>query len=434
MSAERYIATKRFACPICGDQTGDCRQDTDFDDRWLCSELHSGNVPGYKWLRESANDRWSIWVPDNGTTFNAERREKEEIPLLPSMPSVERDRHYRRMMEELTLHDDDRADLHRRGLTDAEIEAGGFRSVDAYQRMQWLYPVELPGIADDGRSLINSKAGYLVSAINLKGEITGFQLRKRHVEHDESRYVWLSGGKASVKLPIGENPLSVRINPNSRIVGLTEGLGVKPFMASIRLECSVIGASGGQFASSPQVLKRTLEHLQSAEIRFYPDGGAIQNHSVLKAYANTFNLLKEWGYTVKIGWWNQTEKSHGDIDEIDVGRIRYITPQQFFRQSKAIAIAKYREECRANGEKYEAPNGKPYEIWREVERMRNERHVLHYRVAIKSRMNQIGIDWTHGKIRSWLESQQRDVSELSLSHLKRLDELLKSQGFLIDAL
>ncbi|NJO66126.1 MAG: hypothetical protein HC832_00410 [Leptolyngbyaceae cyanobacterium RM1_405_57] len=87
------------------------------------------------------------------------------------MFAVERDRYYRQLLHELTLHPDDRADLHRRGFSDLEIEQVGFKSVERYHPLQQRYPDLLPGIGKGGRQLTLTHAGYLCPVRNQEGLI-----------------------------------------------------------------------------------------------------------------------------------------------------------------------------------------------------------------------------------------------------------------------
>jgi hypothetical protein len=49
-----------------------------------------------------------------------------------SLPAIERDRLYNQILNQLPLHPEDRADLHRRGITDEQIKTWGIRSVEPW--------------------------------------------------------------------------------------------------------------------------------------------------------------------------------------------------------------------------------------------------------------------------------------------------------------
>lgn len=351
LSSSTFIPTrKQNPCVICGDTSAKCREG---DVARLCMTFSDAiqNIPGFKFVGRTKNDLWGKWIEDTGQDWTeqqrldwqreqqqlrAQREREEARRKAESMSAIERDRYYRQLLDQLTLHPDDRADLIRRGLTDEQIELGGFKSVAQWQRLEFELPHTLPGVGLDGRSLNIPSPGYLCPIHDTEGLITGFQLRLRDA-NTGGRYRWLTSATKkrpngpTPHLPNGELPLAVHrsIEPSS-VVGLVEGVGVKPFVASQRVGHTFIGAAGGLFAASPQTLLETFEVLQPSEVRFYPDAGAIANHQVLQQYRRAWNLLEEWGYRVIVAWWGQSTKERPDIDElIDLSTIRLLTVAQF---------------------------------------------------------------------------------------------------------
>ncbi|MEP1080242.1 hypothetical protein NDI52_33305 [Leptolyngbya sp. PL-A3] len=309
-------------------------------------------VARYRYVRRSkSNGTWGVWAPDSNQTQGNEWRNELEIrrslraqqeaqQRAESIPSGERDRHYQRLLSCLTLNPKDRADLHRRGLTEAQIKAGGFVSVKQWQRLPEEFPTTLPGVNIDGRSLNVSGAGYLCPIRDVDGLLVGLQLRLRDAEN--GRYRWLTSvtkkrpNGQPPNLPNGELPLAVfrpeQFQPEA--IALVEGTGAKPFITSLRRSIITIGAAGGQFPSSPQTLQTTLEKLTAElginRIEFYPDAGSLQNPNVLRQYQATWELVTGWGYSVHIAWWGQLEKSSFDIDELkELDHLQFITPAAF---------------------------------------------------------------------------------------------------------
>jgi hypothetical protein len=266
-----------------------------------------------------------------------ERAEAEAQRRAEALPPQERDRLYRSLLAQLPLHPADRSDLHRRGLSDEQIEAWGVRSVEQWQRLDQELPHELAGVSLDGRSLITPRPGYLCPIRDVNGYIVGFQLRAR-VSKDR-RYGWLTGrtkkrpNGPTNHLPNGELPLVVNRpgKAQRQSIALVEGLGAKPFILSQRLGLVTIGAAGGLFAASAETLKLSLDKLGVKTIEFYPDAGAVQNKDVLRQYRATWKLLKAWGYEVRIGWWGQEDKRvHRDIDELeDLSQIQFLSIAEF---------------------------------------------------------------------------------------------------------
>ncbi|MCG9891350.1 MAG: hypothetical protein MH252_09760 [Thermosynechococcaceae cyanobacterium MS004] len=356
-SARSFVPTRQGnPCLICGDTKGKCRQTAEALN--LCMEV-SGTLPGFKYLGQTKNGLWAKYLLDDGTDRTQEEREQhfhEQQQLRASraaaeaqrhadaLPAHERDRLYAQLLNQLSLHPADRADLHRRGITDEQIKALGIRSVEQWQPLAQELSHALPGLGLDGRSLITPRPGYLCPIRDVDGLIVGFQIRAR--ASGGRRYYWLTGktkkrpNGPTPHLSNGELPLVVHrpVLIQREAIALVEGTGAKPFILAQKLGLVTIGAAGGQFAASPETLKLTLERLGIKDIEFYPDAGAVQNQSVLRQYRSAFKLLKTWGYSVQIAWWGQEDKRvHPDIDELDdLGQIQLLSLAEF----EAIA-AKY---------------------------------------------------------------------------------------------
>ncbi|ABW32350.1 hypothetical protein AM1_C0040 (plasmid) [Acaryochloris marina MBIC11017] len=349
--SSKLLATNRSnPCDLCGDITGKCRKAGNLN---LCMTL-SGKIEGYRYLGQSKDGLWGKYVLDDGEDLSQEdweRRWQEQRILreqraqveaqrhAQSLPAIERDRLYRQLLDQLTLHPADRADLHRRGFTNEQIQDWGVKSVEQWQPLSGELPHDLPGINLDGKSLNTPRPGYLCPIMDADGQIVGFQIRSRSSEG--GRYFWLTG--KTRKRPNGPTPhlrngeLPLAIHRPEQITrdafALVEGTGAKPHLLAQRMGQVTIGAAGGLFAASPETLKATLAQLGITTIEFYPDAGAIQNKSVLRQYRSTWALLKEWGYTVTVAWWKQTDKRiHTDIDELDdLSQIQYLSVADFER-------------------------------------------------------------------------------------------------------
>jgi hypothetical protein len=310
-------------------------------------------IPGYRFIGRTKDDLWGKWVIDDGHYSTPEQRhqwrlertakrhlrqQQEQQRRAAALPASERDRHYRQLLTQLVLNPIDRADLIRRGLTDAEIVAWGVVSVEQWHRLGIELPHTLPGVNLDGHSL-NTQPGYLCPIVDVAGYLVGCQLRLRS---GDTRYVWLTGktkkrpNGPTAHLPNGELPLAVHRPAvvKRQAIALVEGVGAKPRILALRRGQVVVGAAGGQFNSSPQTLEATLKQL-SAElgtttIEFYPDAGAIHNPHVLRQYRSTWRRLQQLGYSVEIQWWGQILKEAPDADELtDYNTIESITIEQF---------------------------------------------------------------------------------------------------------
>lgn len=345
-----FIPTrKNNPCPLCQNTTGKCRQT---DTIHLCMTFAdaSAAIPGFQFLGRTKDGLWGKWIEADGQDWSEHQRQEwqrqreerlalETTQRATTLSAEARDRYYHQLLAQLTLDPVDRADLHRRGLTDDQIATWGVKSVASWQRLDWELPHTLPGVSLDGRSLNTPKSGYLCPIKDVAGCLVGFQLRLRE---GDTRYLWLTSATknrpngSTPHLPNGELPLAIHRPPTlSRpAIALVEGVGAKPFILSQCQGVVTIGAAGGQFASSPQTLQHSLDvlatELDTQTIEFYPDAGAILNRQVMRQYRRTWKRLRQWGYEVKVIWWGQETKHQPDIDELtDFSHLQQLTIAQF---------------------------------------------------------------------------------------------------------
>ena len=352
-------------CPICEATSGKCRQGTEDENYWQCmtyADARKGEiVNGFKCIGHTRDQLWGQFKLDNSQEWSEQQRlswqrenqrrwqekaREDGERRRRSLETVKRHEQYTRLLGELTLHPEDRADLLRRGFTHQQIELSGFKSIQRYQQLQSRYSELLPGISRGNRLIIPNE-GYLCPVRNADGLIVACQVRLRSLPTTETnRYRWLSGGGQTLHLypeggkSEGELPLAVFLpEGESEGIALAEGTGAKPFLVSQRLNLFTIGAAGGQWASSPELFRSTLEkaalEVKGKSIKVFPDAGDILNPGVMNRWQKVISLLEEWGWSVAIGWWGQVDKSHPDIDELtDYSKVEYISSEKF------LAIAK----------------------------------------------------------------------------------------------
>jgi len=295
------------------------------------------------------------------------------------------------------------------GLCHATEQVSQWLSSKGWKRALLYYPGcksefshLLPGISLSGRSLISTGAGYLCPVTNVDGLIVGLQIRLRVLgDNDKSRYRWLTSktknrpnGQTPHLYPEGyqseELPLSIHIPQQltKLQIGICEGVGAKPFLASQRLGIPVIGAAGGQHASSPHIFKHSIIKLQKVildalqaqefqnkeiELVIFPDAGSVTNKNVMNRLASTVSLLKEWNLNVKFAWWGQWEKKDKDIDELDdLSNIYYISPNELFALEQTKKFNNQKRQTPKDEPKtkersvIELPQGEEWEFWRQV--------------------------------------------------------------------
>lgn len=354
-------------CLACGDTRGNCRELPDAtQETYLCmtysiaskKERFAG-ADGRIWMvsKEAAGNPWATVHPDRSQEFKDLSREKlkaeldarrkrfeeaKAAALANEMPPEERDRHYRRVLSELSLSSKDRQHLRDRGFTDADIDAANFRSVKKFQRVSEGYPANLPGygLNNFGRFQLDIYSdGILCPISDSEGRIVGAQVRS--TEPSQKRYKWMSR-KGSAYLN-GEMPVAcwdVEEPAEDAKIWLAEGTSIKPKLAGLKMKAPFIGASGGLFASSP---KNTLEAIAKLSQKYRTDlltiavdAGDVINPQVLNRIEYQIEWLRGEGYKVEIAWWGQVSKDQDDIDEIeDFDKIRYIAPEEFWEIAAA---------------------------------------------------------------------------------------------------
>ncbi|WP_375491490.1 plasmid replication protein, CyRepA1 family [uncultured Nostoc sp.] len=316
------------------------------------SDAHKGQIENeYKCIKESdskyqypaatftlEDSNWSSEQLDNWRLAK-EAREKTKhaeysIRYNNSLSPTDRNYLYQQILDYLPL---DSEALELRGFSNAEIASCEFKKVQKWQSLPFAIPDQLPGIGKDGKSLIVGGDGFLCPIRNYDGQVTAIQLRLSKAD-DAGRYRWLSGNGQVLPLQVGselENPLAVFKVNNATGIALVEGTGVKPYLASKRLNKLVIGASGGQFTASPMLLREYLDRaskdLDTKLVTIYPDAGDIENSAVMNRWEQLNTLLLQLGYTIQFAWWRQFTKEAKDIDELDINstEFSYLSFAQF---------------------------------------------------------------------------------------------------------
>lgn len=368
----KFTPTKRGnPCEVCQNTSGKCRNTlVDFSSGnkcitaaiHLCMDFPDGcDGPDFKYLGTTKDGLWGKYIalqdlPNQEERTEEQRQrwrsEQEERKLerlraehklhAQSLTEEQRDREIRKLLAQLGLNQANRQDLMRRGLSDELIKSGQFRSVEQWQKLEQEVSHRLAGIDITGRGMTNFNPGYLVPIWNPKGQIVGWQLRLDNAD-EGGKYRWPTSANKkrpdgpTSHLPNGDGELPITCcrptgEAKTKGIGLIEGI-LKPYITAQLRSQIMLGAAGGNFASSPETLKACLEELGTPELTLYPDAGAIGNPHVMRQYRRTYNLLRSWGYNLRVGFWNQLTKEDLDVDELlAAGRgeeIEIITWAQF---------------------------------------------------------------------------------------------------------
>jgi hypothetical protein len=145
-------------------------------------------------LGQTKDGLWAKYFIDDGTEQTQDDREssaqrfrhyQQQQPLraqrhAQALPALERDRLYNQLLNQLSLHPDDRADLHRRGITDEQIKAWGIRSVEQWQPLTQELSHALLGDALDGRlSIVLQHVIWLAeSDLNIQNIVSQISLKR----------------------------------------------------------------------------------------------------------------------------------------------------------------------------------------------------------------------------------------------------------------
>ena len=260
-----------------------------------------------------------------------DRESKERALYQAGLSPDERHAAHTQLLAQLSLHDIDRADLTRRGLSDEQIEAGQFRSIGPGQSLDLPIDSRTPGVGFGGKKLLTRTRGYLVPARDTEGRILGFQIRNR--TGSKPKYPWLSVTDVTpVNLQDGEMPLTVAHGGDSSVLYFAEGI-LKPLVTAEKHDITVVGASGGLFASSPKQLSQCISALLPKTLVLCPDAGAIANAHVMRQYTKLNDELGSIGRELKVLWYEQRTKAASDVDEIS---------REQFEQAKLISWAQFK--------------------------------------------------------------------------------------------
>lgn len=331
----RFIPTSKSAqCPICQDAKGKCRSKEDEGKIFvLCmsvSNASKGEVAnGFKCVNPRGRDAWgSTWVeakeddsysPEITQKYRRQREKDEkrhQAFLRSGLKRSERSLNFRRLSEGSGLSQEHRRTLQARGLNNEAINRGLFFSAIPDQFIPKGIDVRTPGVSF-GNKLAVGQSSLACPAFDPQGNIIGIQLRLDKAT--DNKYRWAKG-KYPSHLCNGELPITV-----ARPIGQASGIAMcegilKPYVAAQLHQKIFVGASGSNFANSPEQIKLYLAELSlelgTNLIEFYPDGGAVGNRHVVRSYRKTFDLLESLGYDIRIAWWDQSKKPDKDCDEI----------------------------------------------------------------------------------------------------------------------
>lgn len=333
------ITWQRFSkrsnpCPVCAGASKECRG-FERDDGKL--QVHcrgkvdaphgwgytGDDAHGFSKFVQGWNDRRDRdW--DEIARRRADRQARESREIAARSTAADRDRAYQQLQPNQRLSQSHRAELHRRGLTDASID---FAESRGWLRA-WCRGIAaptataiIPGIAD---GTTTGTDGMAIAAPDHRGHIAGFQIRPDRPRPDGAKYPWIAG----CGLPSGEMPMPLWRHPQAPATGGTLWI-IEGFLKSLivalmawacgRYDIAVLGAGGCNWASHPQQLAAAIATTAPAAIELLPDAGALENPHVKRQIQALADHLESQGHCLLYRWWRQASKqSKGsqDPDEI----------------------------------------------------------------------------------------------------------------------
>lgn len=258
-----------ICCPYCGDRRGknticirkdgkeknvfqcfSCGRHGNMLDLYLDQKAGYVGVDRYKRAYADLRDALEKGHRDHTTKKRVEETDRKTEKTKAPVNVL--DHTYRSLLCHLTLQTIDRLDLQRRMLTDAEIEAGLFRSVPSdpvgicrILKREGCMLENVPGFYKNaaGNWQLNVWAeGYFCPVLQ-DGYLVGMQIRLRNPK--KQKYIWLSSSGKRAGISSGA-PVCFYGDPDAESVIITEGI-LKAYVTYCLLSdigVSVIGVPG----------------------------------------------------------------------------------------------------------------------------------------------------------------------------------------------
>jgi len=239
-------------------------------------------------------------------------------PILRDSPTAsgddqdavaKRDAGYRCLLAKLPLSPDDRGNLRQRGLSDADIDAGGYRTLPTNGRGGIVKQVAaelgqdfaaVPGfVVSDGRPRIAAAAGLLIPVRDLAGRIVALKLRADDPADDGDRYHYVSSTKYGG--PGSGSPAHVPAGVCGpvEVARITEG----ELKADVATRLSGVPTVAFPGVASWRAVLPVLAGLGVKTVRVAFDADASKNANVARPLRECVKELRQHGYAVELEHW-----------------------------------------------------------------------------------------------------------------------------------
>ena len=240
-----------------------------------------------------------------------------DAPVLQDAPQpsgddqdamAKRDAAYRRLLALLSLSPDHRDNLRQRGLSDAEIDAGGYRTLptNGRARIAKKLMAELgqdftaaPGLViSDGRPRIAAPSGLLIPVRNLAGQIIAAKVRVDNPTGG-GKYLYLSSAKDDGPGPGSPAHVPLGVRGPVDVARITEG-EIKANVATLLSGVPTLSFPG---VASWRVVLPMLQALGSTTVKVAFDSDAGENPNVARPLRECVKELQAHGYAVELERW-----------------------------------------------------------------------------------------------------------------------------------
>ncbi len=238
---------------------------------------------------------------------------------------AKRDAGYRCLLAKLILSPDHRDNLKHRGLSDTDIDGGGYRTLPAAGRATFVKRVAaelgqdfatVPGFVMGERGpRIAAPPGLLVPVRDLAGQIVALKLRADNPSGDHGKYLYLSSAKYGGPSPGSPAHVPAGVCGPADLARITEG----ELKADVAYRLSGVPTLSFPGVASWRVVLPVLQALQAKTIRVAFDADAGTNKHVAKALRDCCQDLQAAGFGVELERWPQ-DAGKGVDDVLQVGR------------------------------------------------------------------------------------------------------------------
>lgn len=323
-----------YMCPVCGEPAKPRKKklNINFDkNMFRCPRCDFKGGPHHFWAyfrnMPTSGADWTkeVWKDFQSVADGASPETRSSAEAKHVSNERERldedhiDKVYRAFLKKLTLEPRHREDLQRRGLSDAAISSGGYKSIQQKGIECICRELEdegyrllgVPGFyKEDGHvTFVSYGAGYLIPCLGVDRKVVSLQLRKEKVEPGGTRYFTISSsgkregtkgiahphftGGCGKKIIITEGPLKANI--------------IKSFTG---IPC--IAVLGVNSLNGIEDMLKELKKRGVREIVLAYDMDMMTNQHVLKALRQLENMVVSYGFAYcRLTWDPGTANTEG---------------------------------------------------------------------------------------------------------------------------